>query len=104
LAKLFNIDRPAILPNASGAAKSGEQVDVGESLRWRKGGTNLVCLMVVLWVVLEDLGLLSVLKIPDEIVHSELLPPLFVGNKPIAPALSAYPTLTRNAGSSTQCY
>ena len=46
--------------------------------------------MVVLWVVLEDLGLLSVLKIADEIVHSELLPPFFVGNKPIAPALSAY--------------
>jgi hypothetical protein len=60
--------------------------------------------VVVLWVVLEDLGLLSVLEIPDEIVHSELLPPFFVGNKPIAQCISAHQIFPLGtAGCSVQC-
>ena len=47
---------------------------------------NLVCLVVVLWIILKDPRLFSVLEITDEIVDSasEFLPPLFIGNEPIA--------------------
>ena len=42
--------------------------------------------MVVLWVIFEDLWLLSVLERADEVVDSaaEFLPPLFIGNEPDA--------------------
>jgi hypothetical protein len=53
------------------------------------GRANLVCLVVVLWVIFEHFRLFSVLEIPDQIVDSEVLPPLFVGNKPIVPWVSA---------------
>jgi hypothetical protein len=52
----------------------------------KNAAANLVCLVIELWIVLKDLRLFSVLESPDEIVHSasEFLPPLFIGNEPIA--------------------
>jgi len=44
--------------------------------------THLVGFVVVLWVVLEDTGLLCVIKIPHEIVYPEVLPPLLAIREP----------------------
>jgi len=52
----------------------------------KNAAANLVCLVVVLWIILKDSRLLSVLESTDEIVDSasEFLPPLFICNEPIA--------------------
>jgi hypothetical protein len=52
----------------------------------KNAAANLVCFVVVLWIILKDLWLFGVLEGADEIVDStsEFLPPLFIGNEPIA--------------------
>lgn len=45
--------------------------------------TDLVGLVVVLWVVLEDLGLLLVVKVANKVIESKLLPPRFTVNEPL---------------------
>jgi hypothetical protein len=52
----------------------------------KNAAANLVCFVVVLWIILKDLRLFSVLEGAHEIVDSasEFLPPLFIGNEPIA--------------------
>jgi hypothetical protein len=39
--------------------------------------------VVVLWVVLEKLGLLGVLEVSDEVIEVEFLAPLLTFNEPI---------------------
>ncbi len=57
------------------------------SLRMAPRGENvrayLVCLVVVLWVVLEDLWLFRVLKVAHQVIDCEFFSPLFVGNEPV---------------------
>jgi hypothetical protein len=67
---------------------------IGKAQSSENGGANLVCLVIVLGVILEHFRLLGVLEVPDEIIDSEILPPLFVGNKPIAQWTSAAGTHT----------
>ena len=52
----------------------------------KNAAANLVCLVVILWIILKDLWLFSVLESANEIVDSasEFVPPLFIGNEPIA--------------------
>jgi len=52
----------------------------------KNAAANLVCLVVILWIILKDLGLFSILESANEIVDSasEFVPPLFIGNEPIA--------------------
>jgi hypothetical protein len=45
--------------------------------------SHLVCLVVVLRVVLENFGLLGVLKVANELVEIEVLAPLLAVHKPI---------------------
>lgn len=44
----------------------------------------LVCFVVILWVVLEDLWLLLVLEIPYKVVNSKFFPPFLTLDEPEA--------------------
>ncbi len=45
--------------------------------------TNLVGLVVVLWVVLEDLRLLLVIKVANKVIEPKVIPPLLTIDEPI---------------------
>lgn len=45
-------------------------------------GLYLVCFVVILWVVLEDLGLLFVIEIPYKVVNSKVCPPFLTLDEP----------------------
>jgi len=44
---------------------------------------NLVRLVIVLWIVLKDLGLLLIIKIANKIIKPKILPPLLTVNEPL---------------------
>ena len=46
-------------------------------------GAHLIGLVVVLWVVLEDLSLLSVVKVQDKVVETEIFAPLLTLQEPV---------------------
>lgn len=46
-------------------------------------GTYLVGLVVILWIVLENFGLLGILKIADQIVCAEALAPFLIFDEPV---------------------
>jgi hypothetical protein len=52
------------------------------NLFWRSDVTYLVGLVIVLWVVHGNLGLLSVDKVLDELIDTERLSPLLALDKP----------------------
>lgn len=52
----------------------------------RTAGTNLVRLVIILWVVFEHFLLLRVLEILDQFVDPELLPPFLIVNEPVIAA------------------
>jgi hypothetical protein len=55
-------------------------VVLGREEMWK---AHFICLVVVLRVVFEDLGLLLVVEVADEIVEVEILAPFFAVDKPV---------------------
>ena len=48
----------------------------------RRDLCHLVCFVVILWIVLEDLRLLFVVEVPNQIVYLEFFPPFLTVHKP----------------------